>query len=124
MPLIPPTPSYAKRPDMADAMMQRINASRAKKDERINVVPKPLVGRMKSKLFEGAKEEPLQRPSGEGLGSWMLRNLSPREEARVAEEEVDMNEDSRKILRLESWIRVWMRTIMRVVTSRTGMPGL
>ena len=64
MPLIPPTPLYAKRPDMAPAMTERINMTRTKKDERVDIVPKPLVGRMKSKIFENTREEPLVKPAG------------------------------------------------------------
>ena len=62
LPLIPPTPSYARKPDMAAAMMQRIKETRAKKDEKINIVPKPLVGRMKSKMFDNAREKPELMP--------------------------------------------------------------
>ncbi|CAO2658761.1 Nn.00g064840.m01.CDS01 [Neocucurbitaria sp. VM-36] len=56
IPLIPPTPSYERRPDMAAAMLSRILAARRDGDMRINVVPRPLVGRLKSNLFEGAKD--------------------------------------------------------------------
>lgn len=60
MPLIPPTPSYVKRPDMAAVMMQKIKEASEKKGEKINIVPKPLVGRMKSKIFENAGVAPLK----------------------------------------------------------------
>ncbi|KAJ8107687.1 hypothetical protein OPT61_g8700 [Boeremia exigua] len=55
LPLIPPTPSYTRRPDMAVAMMRRIQEMRVKKDGKVDSVPKPLVGRMKSKVFENAQ---------------------------------------------------------------------
>ncbi|KAF2625322.1 hypothetical protein BU25DRAFT_492965 [Macroventuria anomochaeta] len=62
LPLIPPTPVYARKPEMAADMMQRIKETRAKRDERINIVPKPLVDRMKSKVFENARKEPELMP--------------------------------------------------------------
>jgi hypothetical protein len=57
-PLIPPTPyvSHSGRSDMATAMMAKLKALRTHGEERINVIPTPLVGRMKSKLFDGAKD--------------------------------------------------------------------
>jgi hypothetical protein len=55
-PTIPLTPSYTRRPDMAAEMMARIKAAREKRDEKINFVPTALVGRMKSKIFEGARD--------------------------------------------------------------------
>ncbi|KAJ4398931.1 hypothetical protein N0V91_009796 [Didymella pomorum] len=60
LPLIPPTPSYARKPDMAAEMMQKIKQTGGaqKEDGRINKVPKPLVGLMKSKVFAGARYEP------------------------------------------------------------------
>ncbi|KAF1928565.1 uncharacterized protein M421DRAFT_62859 [Didymella exigua CBS 183.55] len=62
LPLIPPTPSYAKK-DMAVEMMQRIKQTRARKDDgKINIVPKPLLGLMKSKVFEGAQKVPELAP--------------------------------------------------------------
>lgn len=65
IPLIPPTPTYDRRPDMAAAMLKRISAIRAASEERIRLVPAPLVGRLKSKLFEGAKAmAPSTRLSG------------------------------------------------------------
>jgi hypothetical protein len=72
LPLIPPTPSYTRRPDMAAAMMQKIQASRAKGPERINIVPRPLMGRMKSKLFEHSMEEP---PIGLTQGTLIQRMM-------------------------------------------------
>ncbi|KAF1939727.1 hypothetical protein EJ02DRAFT_496289 [Clathrospora elynae] len=56
IPLIPSTPSYAPRPDMAGDMLRKIQAARGKAEERINVVPASLVGKMKSKLFNGAQD--------------------------------------------------------------------
>ena len=64
LPLIPPTPSYARKPDMAAEMMQKIKQTRAQKEGgRINTVPRPLLGLMKSKVFAGARHE----PPGHGL---------------------------------------------------------
>ena len=83
LPLIPPTPSYARKPDMAAAMMQRINETKAskEKDEKINFVPKPLVGRLKSKIFENAMEEPSLKPIRDSMaeGGWYARKRSPVE---------------------------------------------
>ncbi|KAH7094751.1 hypothetical protein FB567DRAFT_543168 [Paraphoma chrysanthemicola] len=63
VPLIPPTPSYPRSPDMAAQMLKRLQATRAKAEERVNFVPAPLVGKLRSKLFEGAKDRRLmQRP--------------------------------------------------------------
>ena len=59
LPLIPPTPLYARKPDMAAEMMQKIKQTRTQKDDgRINTVPKPLLGLMKSKVFARARNEP------------------------------------------------------------------
>ncbi|KAL6707217.1 hypothetical protein ACN47E_004764 [Coniothyrium glycines] len=56
MPLIPPTPSYP--PNMGMDLRRRLQAirGRAKMEDKIKVVPTPLVGRLRSKLFEGAKD--------------------------------------------------------------------
>lgn len=62
-PLIPPTPSYVRHPDMATDMMRAIQAARGKSADRISVVPTPLVGLMKSKLFEGAKDKQMLKES-------------------------------------------------------------
>ncbi|KAF3031443.1 hypothetical protein E8E12_001688 [Didymella heteroderae] len=63
LPLIPPTPSYARKPEMAAEMMQRIRQTRVQKDGgKINIVPKPLLGLMKSRVFERAQEEPKLKP--------------------------------------------------------------
>jgi hypothetical protein len=56
VPLIPATPSYPRRQDMAGEMLRKIQESRRENEQRINIVPKPLVGKMKSQLFEGAKD--------------------------------------------------------------------
>lgn len=58
LPLIPPTPLYSRKPDMAAAMMQRIKEARAKSDGKINVAPGPLAERLKSQVFEVARREP------------------------------------------------------------------
>lgn len=63
LPLIPPTPSYARKPDMGAKTMQKIQQTRAQKDDgKINIVPKPLLGLMKSKVFAGAQREPELKP--------------------------------------------------------------
>ncbi|KAH7389416.1 hypothetical protein DE146DRAFT_767682 [Phaeosphaeria sp. MPI-PUGE-AT-0046c] len=56
VPLIPPTPSYTHRPDMAADMLARIRAARGKGEQRINFVPSPMVGLMKARLFEDARD--------------------------------------------------------------------
>jgi hypothetical protein len=66
LPLIPPTPSYARKPDMAAEMMQKIKQTRMQNDDgRINTVPQPLLGLVKSKVFVGARNEPNFTPSNE-----------------------------------------------------------
>jgi hypothetical protein len=58
IPLIPLTPLYPKRPSMSSDLLRRTQATRASSaEERVNIVPSPLVGKMKSKLFEGAKDK-------------------------------------------------------------------
>ncbi|KAJ4315188.1 hypothetical protein N0V94_006067 [Neodidymelliopsis sp. IMI 364377] len=80
LPLIPPTPSYTRRSDMAAAMMQRIQASRAKGPEKFNIVPRPLVSRMKNKLFGNSMEEPPIELTQETLIQRMMKELPLREE--------------------------------------------
>ncbi|OAK96011.1 hypothetical protein IQ06DRAFT_360341 [Phaeosphaeriaceae sp. SRC1lsM3a] len=59
VPLIPATPSYSRRPDMAADMLARIQAARGKGEERINFVPSPIVGLMNARLFEDARDRQL-----------------------------------------------------------------
>jgi hypothetical protein len=68
VPLIPPTPSYARRSDMAADMMRRIRAARANGEEKINFVATPLVGKMESKLFEGARDRREMQGPGRSAG--------------------------------------------------------
>ncbi|KAF5845621.1 hypothetical protein GGP41_009432 [Bipolaris sorokiniana] len=56
VPLIPVTPSYPPRQDMAVQMLRKIQQATNKNDHKINIVPQPLVGMMKSELFERAKD--------------------------------------------------------------------
>ncbi|KAJ4378354.1 hypothetical protein N0V86_006055 [Didymella sp. IMI 355093] len=73
LPLIPPTPSCARKPGMAAEMMQRIKQTRTQSDEgRINIVPRPLLGLMKSRMFEGAQKKPELRQFREMFaeGGW------------------------------------------------------
>ncbi|KAF2833673.1 hypothetical protein CC86DRAFT_339122 [Ophiobolus disseminans] len=56
IPLIPPTPSYDRPPDVAGDMMRRIQAAKLTGPEKMNFVPTPIVGWMKSSFFEGAKD--------------------------------------------------------------------
>ncbi|EUC34465.1 hypothetical protein COCCADRAFT_35917 [Bipolaris zeicola 26-R-13] len=56
VPLIPATPSYPPRQDMAAQMLRKIQQATDKTDQKINIVPEPLVGMMKSELFERAKD--------------------------------------------------------------------
>ncbi|KAF2848932.1 hypothetical protein T440DRAFT_400145 [Plenodomus tracheiphilus IPT5] len=53
-PLIPATPSYVPRPAMEVDLLQKLGIGQGRGEDRINFVPKPLVGKLKSKLFEGA----------------------------------------------------------------------
>ncbi|EOA92318.1 uncharacterized protein SETTUDRAFT_85284 [Exserohilum turcica Et28A] len=55
-PLIPPTPSYTPLPDIAEHMQRKIQQHRLEGKDKINIVPTPLVGKMKSKLFQGARD--------------------------------------------------------------------
>ncbi|XPT00605.1 hypothetical protein M3J09_009756 [Ascochyta lentis] len=82
LPLIPPTPSCARRPDMAAAMVERIRETRAKKGERINFIPAPLVNRMKSKMFEHARGTWEIAPLTEllAIGGWCARRGTTEEE--------------------------------------------
>jgi hypothetical protein len=89
VPLIPPTPSYARTPEMAADMLSRIKAAKFEGEERINFVPAPLVGRLKSRLFEGAREsnQRLPQPSPCPSEGWMT--LDPDHD-----EEMNMDEDA------------------------------
>ena len=84
VPLIPPTPSYTRAPDMAADMLRRIKAAKFEGEERINFVPAPLVGRLKSKLFEGAKESTQRLPEPE----------EPIVSESDSDEEMDIDEDA------------------------------
>lgn len=59
LPLIPPTPSHTRRTGMETILLRRLKEMSAKNKHKINVVPKPLVGRLKSKVFENASEAPV-----------------------------------------------------------------
>lgn len=59
LPLIPPTPSNFRKTDMAAAMMSRIRETKAHAHREIKIVPGPLVGKMKSRVFANAKQEVL-----------------------------------------------------------------
>ncbi|KAJ4338206.1 hypothetical protein N0V95_008121, partial [Ascochyta clinopodiicola] len=91
LPLIPPTPSCARRPDMAAKMLERIKETRAKKGERINIVPRPLVGRMRSKIFEDAGERPMLVPLVELTreSGWCVRQTRTGEEDSESEAEME-----------------------------------
>ncbi|EMD60018.1 hypothetical protein COCSADRAFT_346476 [Bipolaris sorokiniana ND90Pr] len=56
VPLIPVTLSYPPRQDMAVQMLRKIQQATNKNDHKINIVPQPLVGMMKSELFERTKD--------------------------------------------------------------------
>tara|TARA_R110002003_G_scaffold38_11_gene2378 strand:- start:10559 stop:13747 length:3189 start_codon:yes stop_codon:yes gene_type:complete len=91
VPLIPPTPSYPRPPDMAAEMLGRIRAARARGEERVNFVPTPLVGRMRSKLFEGAKDRrSMQGPGRPGTH----QPLSQAQSARVIDDSDEDGSDS------------------------------
>lgn len=56
IPLIPPTPSYARPPDMAGDMLRKIQTAKFEGPEAINFVPTAVVGLMKSDLFAEAQD--------------------------------------------------------------------
>lgn len=96
VPLIPPTSGYAKRPIVEEDILSRILAQRGNGGERINVVPQPLVGRMKSKFFEGANEKQafssLGRPGGRLLNELALPSRAVTSEDDDTDiDEVSMN---------------------------------
>ncbi|KAI4628601.1 hypothetical protein J4E83_003153 [Alternaria metachromatica] len=53
VPLIPTTTIHADRPDVTDGILRKIQQTRDEELQTINIVPTPLVGRMKSTLFRG-----------------------------------------------------------------------
>jgi hypothetical protein len=57
IPLIPATTVHAHHPDMADGSLRKIQQTKDKGHQRVNIVPAPLVGRMKSRLFQGARDK-------------------------------------------------------------------
>ncbi|KAG9190675.1 hypothetical protein G6011_08763 [Alternaria panax] len=70
VPLIPATPSNTHRPGMAGQILRKIQQTKDEREQRINIVPVPLVGKMKSKLFEGAMDRAvLLEICGHGGGS-------------------------------------------------------
>ncbi|KAF2127304.1 hypothetical protein P153DRAFT_398652 [Dothidotthia symphoricarpi CBS 119687] len=87
VPLIPRTPAYDRRPDMAAAMMKRIIAVKGAGEERIKFVPAPLVGRLQSRLFEGARAMELQS----GRPNWNLGDNQGEEDSE--DEDTDMDDD-------------------------------
>jgi hypothetical protein len=56
VPLIPTTIPHVHREDMAGQILRKIQQSKDEGQQRINIVPAPLVGKMKSRLFQGAKD--------------------------------------------------------------------
>lgn len=56
LPLIPPTPMHARRPDLAADVLQRLEAAIRRNGPRISDVPRPLLNRMNSEVFGLAKE--------------------------------------------------------------------
>lgn len=55
IPLIPPTPTYPPRKVTASALLDRLRKIEDREEEeKINIVPSSLVGRMRSKVFEEA----------------------------------------------------------------------
>lgn len=115
LPLIPPTPSYARKPNMAAAMMQKIKETRLKRDGKISIVPGPLVGRLKSKTFEHARKDPTikgymvksgwrtrrnsesDRPSSRGHENMRLADVDgqveDRSDAEVEDEDEEMENE-------------------------------
>jgi hypothetical protein len=96
VPLIPPTPSYTRRPDMAEHMLARIRAGRSKREERINFIPTQLVGKMKSKLMVGARDKrSMQAVTRRGVGiPHNTHSYTPRlYDGEVSGNEVGMESD-------------------------------
>ncbi|CBX92163.1 hypothetical protein IAQ61_000344 [Plenodomus lingam] len=84
VPLIPATPSYTPRPAMEMDILEKLQIGRAHGGDRINIVPKPLVGRLKSTLFASVSDlESLNRQSAAGL---ILRRTSSLSEANGCQE--------------------------------------
>ncbi|KAI4937159.1 uncharacterized protein J4E92_001887 [Alternaria infectoria] len=57
VPLIPTTTIHAHRPDVTDGILRKIQQTKDEELQRINIVPTPLVGKMKSTLFRGARDK-------------------------------------------------------------------
>ncbi|KAI4932831.1 hypothetical protein J4E85_003232 [Alternaria conjuncta] len=57
VPLIPTTTTHAHRPDVTDGILRKIQQTKDEELQRINIVPTPLVGKMKSTLFRGARDK-------------------------------------------------------------------
>ncbi|KAI4652320.1 hypothetical protein J4E93_002520 [Alternaria ventricosa] len=57
VPLIPTTTSHAHRPNVTDSLLRKIQQTKDEGLQRINIVPTPLVGKMKSTLFRGARDK-------------------------------------------------------------------
>ncbi|KAF2035468.1 hypothetical protein EK21DRAFT_54177 [Setomelanomma holmii] len=89
IPLIPPTPSYPRPTNMAADMLKRLRAAGVRGDERVSFVPAPLVGKLKSKLFEGAKDRRLMQ----GPGRAVPGAYSPRGQNRALPVAEDSDED-------------------------------
>lgn len=56
VPLIPPTPSHSPLRGIAEQIQRKIQQQRCESEQTINIVPTPLVGKMKSRLFRGARD--------------------------------------------------------------------
>ncbi|KAF1849951.1 uncharacterized protein K460DRAFT_270192 [Cucurbitaria berberidis CBS 394.84] len=94
VPLIPPTPSYERQPNMAAAMLSKIHAARRQGEDRINVVPTPLVGKMKSKLFEGAKDRQAFNTLGQSGGTRQNASAIPPFPVQNEESKSDSDQDT------------------------------
>ncbi|KAI4714966.1 hypothetical protein J4E89_000650 [Alternaria sp. Ai002NY15] len=57
VPLIPTTTTHAHRPDVIDGILHKIQQTKNEELQRISIVPTPLVGKMKSTLFRGARDK-------------------------------------------------------------------
>lgn len=57
VPLIPTTAIHAHRPNVTDGILRKIQQTKDEGQQMINIVPTPLVGKMKSRLFRGARDE-------------------------------------------------------------------
>ncbi|KAI8934219.1 hypothetical protein NX059_008966 [Plenodomus lindquistii] len=105
VPLIPATPSYTPRPALEVDMLERLRVGRGHGEDRINIVPQPLVGRLKSKLFEGAYDMDLYNRiamTGDDLPSRCDPDRGSLDHREISSSNDDSDEEETE-LPSESW---------------------